>query len=266
MTASSVTRLALGACIVSATFLWSLPAEAQLDSARSAAAARELFREGVDCADREDWPCAVDRHERAYGIRPSPVIAYNLGMALLAVGRLVEGTEMLGRVSRDDGAAAELRSEARTAADHARPRIGRLTVRLEGPMEGVTMTLDGHDFRRELLGTATPADPHEHVLVAHRHGAEVARGTATVGEGAGAELRITIPPIPAGEVAIADEPDRDVLMLPPPAPSDDGPWIALGIGAGVLVVGGAIVLGVVLAQPQALAPYDGTLGHVEIGR
>lgn len=68
-------------------------------------------------------------------------------------------------------------------------------------------------------------------------------------------------------MAIADAPRADVLTLPAPAPaSDDGPWIALGLGAGVLVVGGAIVLGVVLAQPGAVAPFEGTLGHVEIGR
>jgi hypothetical protein len=50
---------------------------------------------------------------------------------------------------------------------------------------------------------------------------------------------------------------------PEPARSDDTPWIALGIGGGVLLIGGAIVLGVVLGQPQAPTPFDGSLGHVE---
>jgi hypothetical protein len=238
-----------------------------MDSVRSSAAARALFREGVECADRADWACAVDRHGRAYGLRPSPVIAYNLGMALLAVGRLVEGTEMLVRVSRDEHATSQLRAEARTAADHALPRVGRLTVHVEGPLAGASMTLDGHDLRRELLNTASPTDPREHVLIVSRHGAEVARATVTVADGQSAELTVTIPPLPVDDVALADEPDRDVMLLAPvAAPSDDTPWIVLGIGAGVLVVGGAIVLGVVLAQPGPMAPYEGTLGVVEFGR
>ena len=102
-----------------------------------------------------------------------------------------------------------------------------------------------------------------------RHGEEVARASVLVQEGEATELSVTIPPLPASErdeVAIADAPDPDTLALPPPTSSDDGPWIALGIGGGVLLVGGAIVLGVVLAQPGAMQPYDGTLGHVEIGR
>jgi len=267
VTHSLALRLALCMALVSASFAWSAPVQAQLDSVRSSAAARALFREGVECADRADWTCAVDRHGRAYGLRPSPVIAYNLGMALLAVGRLVEGTEMLVRVSRDEHATAELRAEARTAADHARPRIGRLTVHVEGPLAGATLSLDGHDVRRELLDTASPADPREHVLIVHRDGSEVARGTVILADGQLAELSVTIPPLPAADVALADEPDADVLALAPPAPaSDDAPWIALGIGGAVLVVGGAIVLGVVLAQPGSSAPFEGTLGHVEFGR
>ncbi len=250
---------------------WTASASAQLDAVRSSAAARALFREGVECADRQDWPCAVDRHGRAYGLRPSPVIAYNLGMALIAVGRLVEGREMLVRVSRDEHATAGLRAEAATAAEHALPRIGRLTVHVEGPLTGATLTLDGHDLRRELLDTASPADPREHVLVVSRGGAEVARGSVIVAEGQAAELSVNVPPLPASEPALtADAPSADVLALPPSSTDggggDDAPWIALGIGAGVVVVAGAIVLGVVLAQPGEMAPYQGTLGHVELGR
>lgn len=268
MTHSVAGRLAFCAALFVACSAWSAGARAQLDSVRSSAAARSLFREGIECADREDWPCAVDRHGRAYALRPSPVIAYNLGMALLSVGRLVEGTEMLIRVSRDDQAPPALQAEARTAADRALPRVGRLSVHVEGPLAGVTFTLDGHDFRRELLNTATPADPREHVLVASRHGSEIARGTVTVADGESVELRVTLPPPPIEDVGPVDGPDPEVLALPPPEASggDDAPWIALGIGGAVLVIGGAIVLGVVLGQPQAVSPFEGTLGHVEIGR
>lgn len=237
------------------------PARAQLDSARASAAARAIFSEGVACAERAEWPCAIEHFERAYGLRPSPVISYNLGMALLQVGRLVEGTEMLGRVSRDEEASAELRSDALRAAEGARPRIGRLTVRVTGALSAVSLTLDGHALPRELLGAASPADPGTHVVIALRDGLEIARAETTLSDGGTGEVVLELP---AFDLALPG-----ALAPPPvaePARSDDTPWIVLGIGGGVLVIGGAIVLGVVLGQPQAPAPFDGSLGHVEIGR
>lgn len=234
---------------------------AQLDSARSAAAARSIFREGVACAERAEWPCAIEHFERAYGLRPSAVISYNLGMALLQVGRLVEGTEMLGRVARDEGASPELRSDADRASESARPRIGQITIRVQGPLEGVSLTLDGHALPTELLGAASPADPGPHLLIALRDGLEVARSETQLEDGERGELSLEVPPLP-----LAHAPPPPLSFEPSPTPTDDTPWIILGIGGGVLLVGGAIALGVVLGQPQPLTPFEGSLGHVEIGR
>lgn len=244
---------------------------------RDAAAARALFREGVGCADRQDWACAADRFHRAHQVRPSPVIAYNLGHALVESGRLVEGTEILRQLLRDESAPAGVRADARRVVDATAPRIARLTVRAVGPTDGVAFSIDQHELAASLLGVAAPVDPGERRITATRGDEVIASASVRLAEGGAESVELQLPePSPTGAapaVATAEvaSPARAAegamtLVDAPPAQSDEGPWIALGIGAAIAVVGGAVVLAVVLAQPSEAMPFDGNLGHVEIGR
>jgi hypothetical protein len=275
----SVTRsqrraIAGGAIAAAAVILHVGSAAAQDTSVRGAAAARALFREGVDCADRADWPCAVDRFSRAYGLRASPVIGSNYGRALIEVGRLVEGTELLRQVARDESAATRLRTEARAAADAVAPRIGTVTVHVAGSREGVELRMDGHDWPLSLIDASTPIDPGDHTLEARRGGEVVASATVHVGEGGAGEVSIDVPsppepePIPAA-VDLEEEAEERVdtsLAEARPQGGDDGVAIGLGVTAGVLVAGAAVVLTVFLLPPSEAAPFAGTLGTVELGR
>ncbi|AKF06007.1 hypothetical protein [Sandaracinus amylolyticus] len=243
---------------------------------RDTAAARALFQEGVACADRSDWTCAADRFARAHELRASAVIAYNLGHALVESGRLVEGTEILRRLVRDESVAANVRADAARVIRDAEPRIGRLAVHLRGPHEDVEVALGTHELASSLLGTAAPVDPGEHVLEARRDGEIVASARVHIDPGATEEIELEIPARPARATASAIAPEAaaqtafDATGARDVAPSeggDDGTWIALGVAGGVLVVAAAVVVGVVLAAPaQEPAPFDGTLGWVEIGR
>jgi hypothetical protein len=255
-----------------------LPAGAQsAASVRDTAAARALFREGVACADRSDWPCAVDRFHRAHQLRPSPVLAYNLGHALVEIGRLVEGAEILHRLVRDETAPARVRADASRVVDAAAPRIGSLTVHVEGPTDGVVFAIDEHELATSLLGAAAPVDPGERRIEARRGDEVIASASVVIAEGGTESVTLALPEPPAEDPAVAslDVPTPSEVALgaspseptdAPPAGGDDGPWIALGIGGAVVLVAGAIVLAVVLAQPGEQAPFDGSLGHVEIGR
>lgn len=237
--------------------------------ARGAAAARALFGDGVACADRQDWACAADRFGRAHALRSSPVIAYNYGHALVQLGRLVEGAEMLRQATREGS--PQVRADAERLVAALEPRLGRLTLRVEGPLERATIRIGETEIPAELHGMAQPIDPGEHTITATRDGAVVATASVTIAEGASAEARLTIPELPpepaSPDPARATERIVErVIVETPGRSSDDGIWIGLGIGAGALVIAGAVVLGVVLAQPQDLQPFMGNLDPIEIGR
>ncbi|MDQ3035002.1 MAG: hypothetical protein M3Y87_21525 [Myxococcota bacterium] len=272
-----------------AAISWAPAARAQdAASVRETAAARALFREGVRCADRREWTCAVDRFHRAHEVRPSPVLAYNLGHALIESGRLVEGAEILQQLVRSDSAPASVRADARRVMTAAAPRIGRLTVRPIGSRQGVELSIDGHPLADSLVGAAAPVDPGERLVEARRGGEVVASARVQIAEGASETIELTLPDPPPAEVAAvagAEAPvavERSAHAVPspsetaraaigtsteaPPGGGDDGPWIALGIGGAVVVVAGAVVLALVLSQPTEATAFDGNLGHVEIGR
>jgi hypothetical protein len=257
-------------------------ARAQDASVRDTAAARALFREGVACADAGDWTCAADRFGRAYEIRPSPVVAYNYGHALVEIGRLVEGAEILARVRRDGSAPEAVRADAERVIGQAEPRMGMLSVELDGPGERVVVSIDGHGMAASLVGTAIPVDPGERLVEARRDGETVAREHVTITEGGHARVSLSVPPLPPEEPSLGRAQLDGTSAGPSPQPpglagigapasagtdgGDQGPWIALGVTGGVLVVGAAIVLGVLLAPVGEPTPYGGNLGWVEIGR
>jgi predicted transcriptional regulator len=162
------------------------------------AAARALFEEGLRHADAGRWGEAADRFERAYALRPTPEIAYNWATALGRLGRLVRASELLRQVERDPQAPAGVRRAAGARLAKLRPRIGRLTVRVEGAAAGAPVLLDGRPLDAALVGVAFPIDPGLHSLEARpRKGGAVTR-VAMVGEGA--EVMLTLDPIlaPAG--------------------------------------------------------------------
>jgi hypothetical protein len=171
------------------------------DAARSSAAARALFHEGVVCADARDWTCAADRFGRARAVRPSPVISSNLGIALEHRGRYVEASEAFRSLLHDPSAPADLRASAQAAIERITPRIGTLTVVANGPTEGVALTIDGVALEPSLLGIAVPSDPGAHRLEARRDGALVASETVQVTSGGHARIDVALP---------AREPRHDV--------------------------------------------------------
>ncbi|MCC7535187.1 MAG: hypothetical protein IT379_03195, partial [Deltaproteobacteria bacterium] len=83
-------------CALGASHAWAQAQPAQPQQPQptggtedQAAAARELFREGVGFSDRSEWAPAADRFRRALALRNLPVIAHNLGVALARMGRVV---------------------------------------------------------------------------------------------------------------------------------------------------------------------------------
>ncbi|HJL20406.1 MAG TPA: tetratricopeptide repeat protein [Sandaracinaceae bacterium LLY-WYZ-13_1] len=239
------------------------------------AAARALFEEGVALADEERWEDASDRFRRSLALRGSSVVAYNLGMALVHTGELVEASELFRRARRDAEAPGRLRDAAERELAEVQGRLGRLTIELTGPREGVELRLDGEPVRMAMVGVAVPANPGARVIVALRGGGEVARAEVSVSEGGAASVALEIPPAPevptpeeAARAAVApDETGAEATGTDDDGGDDVAIWV--GIITGIVAVGAAaaITTVVVLENRGPAEPIEGNLvpGTVEFG-
>jgi hypothetical protein len=256
------------ALVLAAGLAGAPPALAQ-GGATDRAAARALFEEGLACADREDWTCAADRFERAHALRPSPVIGSNLGHALVELGRLVEGTEVLRTAAQDPGATPQLRADAEAAIAECAPRIGRLTLAVTGPREGVDVAIDGRVIAPSTVGVPVPADPGDHAIEARRAGAVVATASVHVDPGAAATAELLVPG-PATSTATVLEPamleprpGADLApaldVAPRRAPEPHEEWWFWTIVGGV-ALGAAIGVTAGVAASQTTVLPSGSLG------
>lgn len=245
------------------------------DGARTSAAARSLFQEGIACSDHADWACAVARFSEAYRLRPSPVIGSNYGIALMHVERWVEAAEAFRAVQRDASASAELRADAAHYIAEIEPRLGRLTIHTTGSRDGVTVTMDGNDATA-LVDVAAPSDPGDHLVELHRDGSVIASATGHVESGARVTVELAIPDRPAvaePEVSVApvvtEDPSRASVL--DPSLAQDGPpvrhtevyeqWWFWTIAGVVVAAGVAVPVGIVTSQ--GTVPPMGSLGTID---
>lgn len=239
---------------------------AQESDVERTALARELFREGVALSDTGDWEAAADRFRRSLSLRDSSVVAFNLGTACAHTGRLVEALELFRRASRDSDAPAPLREAAAAQAAALEPRIARLTLEVTGPLETVSIELDGRDVPPAMLGVAAPADPGHHVVRALRNDEEVARAEVELAEGSAHRLELAIPPLSAVADVVAPTPERPPRSSEQPlatrAPAADDTALLAGVIAGsALAIGLVVLTAVLVVDAQGPAPpIEGNLG------
>lgn len=244
---------------------------ARAQSAQETALARKLFEEGVTLADHGDWQGAADRFGRAFALKPTSGIAFNYASALVEVGRIVEACELLRSVTRDATASAPLRSEAEAKLAQVSPRIGYLTVRVEGdPGPDGRVDVDGTDWPRAAWGVASPVDPGTHMVRLSRGELEISREEVSLGDGERRELSLSAgaaPELPVGPV-VTDTTDghMDSAAGGHGQTGDGGSerrpfyksWV-LWTAVGAVIVG-AVVAGVLLGSPKdkkSEAPVSG---------
>jgi hypothetical protein len=248
--------------------LSAIPAARAQDDARASAQARALFQEGVTCSDAADWACAIDRFGRAYGLRRSPVIGSNYALALMHGGRLVEAVEIFRSVLRDPTASPELQADATHFIAELEPQLGHFTLSITGPLDGVTVLVDGHD-ETSLVGVSTPCDPGEHRVEARRDGVVIAESSAHVDSGASIAVDLTVPERPPPDVtpAITDTPPPVATILVAPAPPPAAPiyeqwWLWTIVGVAVVGVAVGVGVGVAYGGDGTTLPM-GSLGVID---
>src|SRR5690606_34477298 len=134
---------------VIACLLWSHSAAAQSpeNSAENKAAARSLGVEGIKAANAGDCETAVDKLSRAEALYHAPTILGRLGECQVALGKLVEGTENLNKVVReqlpDDAPAAffKARERAQKVLDQALPKIAKLKINVDPHVAGLEVRI-----------------------------------------------------------------------------------------------------------------------------
>ena len=163
------------------------------------ATARTLFNEGLEYSDAGRWQEAADRFGRAYAMKPTPEIAYNLAQAYIRLGHLAGGAELLRRAADDPAATPAVRGAAKARLAQVSRRLGRLTVQVPAP-PGAIAYLDGQPLERSRIGVVLPVDPGPHLVQARwPDGAAQAR-RVTLSEGA--ETTVALAPV----VAATDPP------------------------------------------------------------
>ncbi len=101
-------------------------------SATSDAEAKALFGGGVARFEAGDLQGAREAFERAYAAAPYPIVGYNLGLTLEALGDPVGARDVLSRVVAAPGTVRPDRiTRARKAVAEAQARIGTIAVRVD---------------------------------------------------------------------------------------------------------------------------------------
>jgi hypothetical protein len=231
------------------------------DASRDASA-RSLFEDGVAAAEHGDWAEAEDRFRRAFTLRESPVIAYNLASVLATRGKLVEASEMLRHVATDDKAGLELKQSARTLSGDLSARIARIQIEVQNKLPSDSVVLDGRPLLDAQLSVDIPIDPGSHQLQLRR-AARVLDQRALEVPNAGAEqVTLLAPPFAPAPAEVAAESAQPAVAdglgptQPEPAAHGHAPitsewWFWTGAGA---VVVAAVVFGLAASGGSKAEP------------
>ena len=264
--------LALLVCVPLAA---AAPAAAQsADSSGEADAdvARQLFAEGLEFVEADDWANAEERFRRVLALRSSDVVTYNLASALVQLGRPVEAAHLLRSILRSSSADASTRDAAQQLLAQAEPQIGTLTIRVSGDTTDVRFAVDDRPLALAGHVHTLSVDPGEHTVTAHRGQTRLAFERVVIGGAAPlqGELSIALPariePQRALARTAAAPPPRAPLASPPVRPppqradrDEDASQVWWWVAGGAALAAAATTLAIVLASSAAsdAAPVTG---------
>jgi hypothetical protein len=253
----TATRRAWSATFFACVFALGAPAWAQEEpSSGDVAAARALGQEGVKLADSGNCQEAVDKLAKAEKLYHAPTTLVRLGECQVQLGKLVEGTENLIRVTREQlppnapPVFVQAQERAKRVLGEARPKIAKLRLTVAVPPDSqLLVRIDGEPISIASLGTYRPMDPGEHSIDATATGYKPVSTKIRLAEGASDAIALKLDQDPASAVKLAPaqiaKPSAISPYSPPPAeppprePNHSTAYAALGVG-GVGLATGAI--------------------------
>lgn len=233
--------------------------------------ARALFEQGMAALQSNRPADAARAFEQSYRLRPVPVVQYNLGLALRALGRNREAAESFERFLRDPPANVEAQRLAAVRSEMEGLRASLARVQLSLDPRDAAVFVDGRAVALE--AGALTLDPGHHVVEFRADGRLPQRREQDFANGSSLRWNVTLasqatpaptaPALAAGpERAPDDGRDLQRVGIAPPSGTTSAPTAQPGGGRGwvipVVVVGALLVAGGVAAGVWALT-QDGTV-------
>jgi hypothetical protein len=270
MMASRSLAVVLGVCLL----LGSVTARAQ-PSAAQKETARGLMAEGRELREQGDLQGALARFAAADSLMGVPTTGYEMAATQAELGKLVEARETLRRVlalpqSPDDPPPfSEARAKARALDQRLQSRIGALHFVVSGvaASETLSLSVDGESVPVAALGMPFRVNPGKHVVSARAAGREAkVEVDALESRTVKVELQLAAGQArPAPAPVALEEQEAPARRAAEPAPQEQPAtksgsgipplaWVAGGLGAAGLVVGG--VAGMVAISHKNAAAKD----------
>jgi hypothetical protein len=146
--------------------------DASAGPAEGRAQARAHFDQGVVLARRHAYADALTEFERAYEISPHFSVLYNIGKALIALGRPTEAIAALDRYVEEGGSDIEprRRAEADAAIESELLKTGSIEVTVD--VSGALVSIDDKSYGRSPLPVPVRVDSGAHRVLAVRDSGE----------------------------------------------------------------------------------------------
>ncbi len=161
--------------------------------------ARQLFLQGVEASQDQDWETAASRFEQALDHYRAPTIEYNLASAYLELGRIGEAGDLVASVLANPETDEETRAHAEELDEHIAEQAGTLTVEVDGDANaGATVAIDGREIPEERVGVPRHETPGTHTVTLTRADASTEEQTVVVTQGSPARATFG-PPLLGGE-------------------------------------------------------------------
>jgi hypothetical protein len=188
------------------------------------ARAKQLLHEGNELLVKNQFVQALERYEEAIAAWDHPAIRFNMVRALIALDRVLEANENITKALQYGAAPLEEQIYIE-ALNYQRLLTGRLgKLQLSCTQQGVTVRVDSVAFACPTTKQIT-AEPGTHVAISS-------------GDGYQAETHeVTVLPGKTAQVAIALTRLDDVAMEERRRWAAWKPWVVLGAGGGVAIVG-----------------------------
>ena len=228
------------ASVFSLAALTAQDAHADEPTAADVASARKLGFEGITLAEKGNCAAAVDKLARAEKLFHAPTTLVRLGECQVQLGKVVEGSENLGRAAREDlpsnapAAFVAARARAKKGLAAATAKLAHAKVIVKAPPNvTVTVSVDSVTLPSANLGEDRALDPGPHLVEATAPGYLVASAAINLKEGGSEDVTLTLVVDPRAAAAKAPPPAETKAAPPPPpegAPNRTVAYVLLGVG------------------------------------
>lgn len=178
-------------------------AQDQQPSAADVATARSLSQDGTKLANAGHCAEAIDKLSRSEKLFHAPSTLERLAFCQAKLGKVVEASENLNRVTREtlpaNAPKAFVRAQERAAKllPSTRARIAKLRIDVTAPPNTTfAVSLDGEALSSASVGTDRLVDPGEHAVEVSAPGMITAKNRATLRDGESISVAMELKPDP----------------------------------------------------------------------